>query len=618
LLRLAADAIGPVVGGCAGALAAGPVGIAFGAWAGEKVGAGVKVAVEKAIDYFGPPIIERWLRWLRSRPKSEQLAAVSQLGSLSAEEARHDAAAELDRVAPSASPQDRATALEYLAAIPATVLRSLVPDPSGGRSLPPTMPPDSEQTLLQLLPTDVPPYPPGTPLPATPYRLEELLGTGGFGAVYRATDPNLQHLPLAVKFCLDAKMKDTLRQERDNLERLMQAGKKGWSDRIVRLYGYNLDHATPFLVYEYVPGGDLANSLRASIQQGKHWSPATVSRVVRQVAEGLAFAHERGLVHRDLKPANVLVAGKHLKLADFGIGGVVARHAAGQSHVGSSALGQLTRAERVSLYRGAGTPLYMSPEQRRGEPADPRQDLYSLGVMWYQLLVGDVTRELHPGWDEELAEECQAPEAHIAIIRRCVGLLKKRPRDAQELLALLLSGDAKSEKTDPPSPQPAVAAAPVSTNDVPPPRAETAPLNPLEDPFRRADFLAALERLSQAYTSGQFAWAGGCIGAFVAIGLVSLGVFAFSGGSWGIGILLIALALLFYGSLLWWGPKLAEKARTQHVRMLAGLIDTFCQQYPEEVQSIGGRSVLEAYGRLQAVLGVLRQPPKREGSGVGS
>src|SRR5262249_41461211 len=152
------------------------------------------------------------------------------------------------------------------------------------------------------------------------------------------------------------------------------------------------DHPTPYLVYEYVPGGDLARWLAARrVAAERAPTPDEVLGLVTLVAEALAFAHERGLVHRDLKPANVLmgepggVSPGRLKLAAFGIGAVVSRQSA-----------------QVSLFRGAGTPLYMSPEQRRGEAPDPRQDLYSLGVMWYQMLAGDVSRELHPGWAREL------------------------------------------------------------------------------------------------------------------------------------------------------------------------------------------------------------------------
>jgi hypothetical protein len=125
-----------------------------------------------------------------------------------------------------------------------------------------------------------------------------------------------------------------------------------------------------------------------------------------------------------------------IKLTDFGIGSVTAQ-AAQHSRIGSTTLDQLNAAEQATLFRGAGTALYMSPEQRRGEPADPRHDLYSLGVMWYQLLTGDVTRELHPGWADELLEEYHVPPEHVEAIRACVGILKKRPEDGSKLLELL-------------------------------------------------------------------------------------------------------------------------------------------------------------------------------------
>jgi hypothetical protein len=79
----------------------------------------------------------------------------------------------------------------------------------------------------------------------------------------------------------------------------------------------------------------------------------------------------------------------------------------------------------------------MAPEQRRGLPPDPRHDLYSLGVMWFQLLVGDVTRELHPGWARELSVKFNVPKEHIEVIERCVGWVEERPAHAGELVALL-------------------------------------------------------------------------------------------------------------------------------------------------------------------------------------
>src|SRR5205807_2257828 len=173
---------------------------------------------------------------------------------------------------------------------------------------------------------------------------------------------------------------------------------------------------------------------------GHGLTAAQVLDLMRQVGEALAFAHQQGLVHRDLKPANVLMLGNKIKLTDFGIGGVIATAAVRGTALGS----QMSAAEHTSFFRGSGTPLYMSPEQRRGDTPDPRHDLFSLGVMWYQLLCGDVSRELHPGWPDELIEEFNTPPEHIEVIRRCVGYFKKRPANGTELLALIgpLTGGA--------------------------------------------------------------------------------------------------------------------------------------------------------------------------------
>jgi serine/threonine protein kinase len=192
------------------------------------------------------------------------------------------------------------------------------------------------------------------------------------------------------------------------------------------------------LVYELVPGGNLTNHLAKRREEAGGNLPAVeVLGLIRQITEALAFAHERGLVHRDLKPANVLVNGTALKLADFGIGGIVAEYAAAHSQIGRSMIDQLRTEEQVSLLRGSGTPLYMDPDQRRGGAANPKHDLYSLGVVWYQLLVGDVTRQLHGGWEEELSSEFQVPKSHIEVLKQCVGWIKNRLSNASELLKRL-------------------------------------------------------------------------------------------------------------------------------------------------------------------------------------
>ena len=321
LLRLAAEGVVPILGAAAG----GAANVAAGE-AGPMIGMAVEKGVEKAVNIFGKGIVAHWRAWFARRPKAEVEAAVSELAQLTPGQAREQARSILLELAPQADAKKLDLALDYLSAVPHSVDRALVLDPARGaeRSLPFAIELDDERSLLQLLPDDVPPFPDRSELPGTPYRLIELLGTGGFGAVYRASSPSLQHLPLAIKFCLDRSLLPTLNQERSNLERLMRVEGRG-AEHVVRLYGYDLDHATPYLVYEYVAGGDLTHHLNARrAALGQNPDASEVLGWIIQIAEGLAFAHRAGLVHRDLKPANVLVDGSRLKLADFGIGGVAA------------------------------------------------------------------------------------------------------------------------------------------------------------------------------------------------------------------------------------------------------------------------------------------------------
>jgi WD40 repeat protein/serine/threonine protein kinase len=434
LIQLAAEGIAGVVSGCSKVLGKGAK------EAAAKLS--FDAPAPKGINYFGPHIINRWVAGLASRPAKEQLEAILQLANFPVPDSRREANEAVERLAGQASPEDKSLAVEYLTAIPLAIRRILIPNRTTGKlALPPMLAADQERTWIRLLPADVPPFSIGSELPGTPYQLEELLGIGGFGAVYRAKNRFEQNQPRAIKFCLDAGMVPTLHRERAILDRLMSVEDAKWSNRIVRLYGYALDAHPPFLVYEFVPGGDLTSHLTSTRQQtGRGFRPGLALELIRQVVEALAFAHEQGMVHRDLKPANVLVSGSTVKLTDFGIGGVTATHAVRSTTTGGSFFGQITAAEQASLFRGSGTPLYMSPEQRRGDQPDPRHDLYSLGVMWYQLLVGDVTRELHPGWPDELIEEFDVPGDHIEIIQRCVGYFKKRPENAIELLNLMRPG----------------------------------------------------------------------------------------------------------------------------------------------------------------------------------
>lgn len=441
LVQLAAEGIAAVIGGCSKVLSSGLKPAAAPALATTPI---------KGINYFGPHIINRWIAGLGTASPVDQIETLVQLSNMPVAESRQEAAQAVDRLAPDASPEDKTLAVEYLSAIPLAIRKALVPDKDTAKlTLPPTYPGELERSWNRLLPLEVPPFPIGSDLAGTSYQLEELLGIGGFGAVYKAKNRFEQNQPpRAIKFCLDASMVPTLKREQDILDRLMSLPGSEWSNRIVRLYGHALEAHPPFLVYEFVPGGDLTSQLNSTRQQtGRGFRPAMALDLIRQVVEALAFAHEQGMVHRDLKPANILMSGTNIKLTDFGVGGVTSSHAVRATQAGGSFFGQISAHEQVSLFRGSGTPLYMSPEQRRGDQPDPRHDLYSLGVVWYQLLVGDVTRDLHPGWRDELIEEFQVPEEHIEVIQRCVGYFKKRPASGGELLALLKSSGISAGAT---------------------------------------------------------------------------------------------------------------------------------------------------------------------------
>src|SRR5262249_15713193 len=156
----------------------------------------------KGIDFFGPRILKAWWGWLSTQPLADQVAAVEQVAALPDDEARRLAEEVVNQAAPDASPEDKAVAVDYLSAIPSAPRPSLLPPPPaapaprqsllpgpGGRGLtfPPQLLSGPGQGLANLLPQDVPPFVVPSDLAGTAYRLEKLLGTGGFGAVYKAS-----------------------------------------------------------------------------------------------------------------------------------------------------------------------------------------------------------------------------------------------------------------------------------------------------------------------------------------------------------------------------------------------------------------------------------------------
>ncbi len=217
------------------------------------------------------------------------------------------------------------------------------------------------------------------------YEVQALLGRGAMGAVYRAVQRKLER-PVAIKLLppeIAAREGATTRFERE-----ARAMARLQHPNIVALHDYGRTaEGHLFIVMEYVDGADLSRLIHA--ESGGLSVPHALE-IVGQVCDALQYAHSRGFVHRDIKPGNVLVDTEgRVKIADFGLAKVVARH----SDV-ESAPGQYSTLESRATLTGQalGTPDYTAPEQLKGGPVDHRADIYSLGVMFYEMLTGDLPR----------------------------------------------------------------------------------------------------------------------------------------------------------------------------------------------------------------------------------
>lgn len=197
------------------------------------------------------------------------------------------------------------------------------------------------------------------------YRIVDFLGAGAMGEVYLAEDPQIERR-LAIKTVRLAGRPQEVDDRKKRLLREARAAGRLLHPNVVTLFDAGEDQGLLFLAFEFVEGTDLA----VRLEKGPALSLREVLRIIRQTAEALDYAHRLGIVHRDIKPSNVLLdAAGRVKVADFGIAKV-----AGQST-------ELTVAGSVM-----GSPQYLAPEQIRGEELDGRSDIFSLGVLLYELL----------------------------------------------------------------------------------------------------------------------------------------------------------------------------------------------------------------------------------------
>jgi serine/threonine-protein kinase len=199
------------------------------------------------------------------------------------------------------------------------------------------------------------------------YRILSFLGAGAMGEVYLAEDPQIDRR-LAIKTVRLVGRPQEIEDRKKRLLREARAAGRLLHPNVVTLFDAGEAEGMLYLAFEYVEGTDLAHRL----DKGPRMSLREALRAVRQAAEALDYAHRQGIVHRDIKPSNILLdtVGR-VKVADFGIAKM-----AGQST-------ELTMAGSVM-----GSPQYLSPEQIRGEDLDGRSDIFSLGVVFYEILSG--------------------------------------------------------------------------------------------------------------------------------------------------------------------------------------------------------------------------------------
>lgn len=196
------------------------------------------------------------------------------------------------------------------------------------------------------------------------YEIRRELGRGSMGAVFEGFDPGLGR-PVAIKVVLEHK---NIPLARERFLREAQTAAAVRHENVVTVYATGEDQGIPFLVMEFVRG----RSLQDWLDQGRRFTFAEIIRIGREIALGLAAAHDLRIVHRDIKPANILLEDKteRVRLTDFGVARALDSRA-------------LTADGNI-----VGTPMFMSPEQVAGEELDTSSDLFSLGSVLYLLCTG--------------------------------------------------------------------------------------------------------------------------------------------------------------------------------------------------------------------------------------
>jgi serine/threonine protein kinase/peroxiredoxin len=261
------------------------------------------------------------------------------------------------------------------------------------------------------------------------YRIEAVLGSGAFSVVFRAQDLTLER-PVALKVIRQelARSADAVLAEARSAAALNHAN-------IAIIYAVDTSPGFPMIVMEYVEGEPLSKLLEAG-----PLAPPRVGRLARQIALGTAAAHAHNIVHGDLKPANVMVTSTDLiKIMDFGL-----------ARKYRPALSDETLDAPQSPLGVSGTPSYMSPEQSRGEPLTPSSDVFSFGLVLFEMLTGrraidgahllEVLHRIERIDSAALAE--QVPPPFADIVRRALAPVPEQRTLRMDAIAALLEEQA--------------------------------------------------------------------------------------------------------------------------------------------------------------------------------
>jgi serine/threonine protein kinase len=252
------------------------------------------------------------------------------------------------------------------------------------------------------------------------YEVIEQVAVGGFGVIYKGWDPFIKRT-VAIKMCAtpDDEVRQRFQQEAEFVGNLVHRN-------ITLVFDYGVEDGVPYIVQEFLTGFDVDELLKAGVVQGEN----SIVSILLQVAEGLEFAHERGIVHRDIKPSNIRVLEDGtVKIMDFGIA---------KSILAASKLTQTG----IAL----GTAGYLAPEQIQGRTVDARTDIFALGVVAYELVTGvrpfesaTLSNVLYKILNEEpefpMDKEVHCSEALDRVIRKCMA---KEPGDRYQNAGELL------------------------------------------------------------------------------------------------------------------------------------------------------------------------------------